>query len=78
MRTCGASPRRYNVATARRIAPGGFVTTGSKGNDGGCRLLPAEGRSAVGKPGGPYFGAVPPLPVVVVAGVLPRRTSRRS
>ena len=28
-RTCGASPRRYDVVTARRIAPGGFVAAGS-------------------------------------------------
>ena len=153
------------LATARRIAPGGFVTTGSNRRNGWSRLLPVRDCSATrenraapisvpcrrcrsglaahstashqtaintstakrtttsnivnildrtrcrihigrrmfawlnltrvltgdpifdvtaqrNKPSGPYFGAVPPLPVVVagvvVAGVLPRRTSRRS
>ena len=73
---------RYDVVTARRITSGGFVAAGSNQEENGSRLLPAGDCSALGKPSGPYFGAVPPLPVVVagvvVAGVLPRRTSRRS
>ena len=51
---------------AGRFCCGGQQTGGERP---GVRLLPAGDCSALGKPSGPYFGAVPPLPVVV-AGVV--------
>jgi hypothetical protein len=69
--------RRFPEKKPPGITPSGFVMTGS--NQGGttgvvvcCPSGTAETNRAA------YFGAVPPLPVVVAAGMLPRRTSRRS
>ena len=84
VRACQASARnlepRPRIDGVRRwCAEFRFVEAGSNQQQ---KLAARRGLlSHRGKPSGPYFGAVPPLPVVVagvvVAGVLPRLTSRR-